>query len=74
MSLFSLGTSDGAGVEMIDRTHGHLAPDAEDYERALLDADDSRHIAAKGEEARSRTTATSSSPSSPQPRRQSVAS
>lgn len=40
MSLFSLGTSDGAGVEMIDRTHGHLAPDAEDYERALLDADD----------------------------------
>jgi hypothetical protein len=27
-------------VEMIDRTYGHLAPDAEDYERGLLDAFD----------------------------------
>jgi hypothetical protein len=27
-------------AEMIDRTHGHLAPDAEDYERGLLDAFD----------------------------------
>jgi hypothetical protein len=24
----------GTSVEMIDRTHGHLAPDAEEYERA----------------------------------------
>lgn len=74
VSLFSLGPPDGASVEMIDRTHGHLAPEAEDYERALLDAYDSRDIAAKGEEARSRTTATSGGPSSPRPRRQSVAS
>jgi hypothetical protein len=37
---------------MIDRTYGPLAPDAEDYERALLDAYDSRDIAAKGEGAR----------------------
>jgi hypothetical protein len=28
----------GTSVEMIDRTYGHLARDAEDYERALLDA------------------------------------
>ena len=30
-----------------DRTYGHLAPDAEDYERGLLDAYDSREIAAE---------------------------
>jgi len=30
----------GTSVEMIDRTYGHLAPDAEDYERDLLDAYD----------------------------------
>ena len=27
---------------MIDRTYGHLAADAEDYERALLDAYDAK--------------------------------
>jgi hypothetical protein len=27
---------------MIDRTYGHLAPDAEDYERGLLDAYDAK--------------------------------
>ena len=27
---------------MIDRTYGHLAPDAEDYERGLLDAFDAK--------------------------------
>jgi hypothetical protein len=27
---------------MIDRTYGHLAPDAEDHERALLDAYDAK--------------------------------
>jgi hypothetical protein len=27
---------------MIDRTYGHLAADAEDYERGLLDAFDAR--------------------------------
>ena len=28
---------------MIDRTYGHLAPDAEDYERGLLDAFDKKN-------------------------------
>jgi hypothetical protein len=27
---------------MIDRTYGHLAPDAEEYKRGLLDAFDAR--------------------------------
>ena len=27
---------------MIDRTYGHLAPDAEDYERGLLDTYDAK--------------------------------
>jgi hypothetical protein len=30
------------GTSVIDRTYGHLAPDAEDYERALLDAYDAK--------------------------------
>jgi integrase len=42
VSLFSLARRMGTSVEMIDRTYGHLAPDAEDYERALLDAYDSK--------------------------------
>jgi hypothetical protein len=32
----------GTSVEMIDRTYGHLAPDAEEYERGLLDAFDAK--------------------------------
>jgi hypothetical protein len=28
---------------MIDRTYGHLAPDAEEYERGLLDAFDAAY-------------------------------
>jgi hypothetical protein len=32
----------GTSVNMIDRTYGHLAADAEDYERGLLDAFDAR--------------------------------
>lgn len=32
----------GTSVKMIDRTYGHLAADAEDYERDLLDAFDVR--------------------------------
>jgi hypothetical protein len=31
-------------VEMIDRTYGHLAPDAEEYERGLLDAYDQNAV------------------------------
>jgi hypothetical protein len=34
----------GTSVEMIDRTYGHLAPDAEEYERGLLDAFDSAAV------------------------------
>jgi integrase len=40
VSLFSLARRMGTSVEMIDRTYGHLARDAEDYERDLLDAYD----------------------------------
>jgi integrase len=42
VSLFSLSRRMGTSVEMIDRTYGHLAADAEDYERGLLDAFDAR--------------------------------
>jgi hypothetical protein len=42
VSLFTLSRRMGTSVEMIDRTYGHLAPDAEDYERGLLDTFDSR--------------------------------
>jgi integrase len=45
VSLFSLARRMGTSVEMIDRTYGHLAPDAEDYERGLLDAYDTRERA-----------------------------
>jgi integrase len=40
VSLFTLSRRMGTSVEMIDRTYGHLAADAEEYERALLDAYD----------------------------------
>jgi integrase len=40
VSLFTLSRRMGTSVEMIDRTYGHLAPDAEEYERGLLDAFD----------------------------------
>ena len=33
----------GTSVEMIDRTYGYLAPDAEEYERGLLDAFDNNN-------------------------------
>jgi hypothetical protein len=32
----------GTSVDQIDRTYGHLLPDAVDYERQLLDAFDGR--------------------------------
>jgi hypothetical protein len=35
----------GTSVEMIDRTYGHSTPDAEDYERDLLDAYEARSAA-----------------------------
>jgi integrase len=42
VSLFALSRRMGTSVEMIDRTYGHLAPDAEAYERDLLDTYDAR--------------------------------
>ena len=41
---------EGTSVEMIDKTYGHLAADAEDYERGLLDAFDARQIEAYGQD------------------------
>ena len=45
VSLFSLARRMGTSVDMIDRTYGHLAPDAESYERDLLDAFDAKNRA-----------------------------
>jgi hypothetical protein len=47
-SLFTLSRRMGTSLAMIDATYGHLAPDAEEQERALLDAYDagSREAAA----------------------------
>jgi hypothetical protein len=42
VSLFSLARRMGTSLEMINRTYGHLAPDAEAYKRDLLDAYDAR--------------------------------
>jgi hypothetical protein len=42
VSLFSLSRRMGTSVDMIDRTYGHLAPDAEAVELALLNAYDAR--------------------------------
>jgi len=41
--LFALARRMGTSVEMIDRTYGHLAPDADAYEVELLDAWDGRN-------------------------------
>jgi integrase len=41
MSIFTLSRRMGTSVQMIDRTYGHLANDAEDQDRELLDAYDS---------------------------------
>jgi hypothetical protein len=48
VSLFSLARRMGTSVEMIDRTYGHLAADAEEYERGLLDAYDGGSQNARG--------------------------
>jgi integrase len=40
VSLFTLSRRMGTSLAMIDATYGHLAPDAEDQERALLDTFD----------------------------------
>jgi integrase len=40
VSLFALSRRMGTSLEMIDKTYGHLAPDADEYELRLLDAFD----------------------------------
>ena len=40
MSIFTLSRRMGTSVQMIDATYGHLAHDAEDQDRGLLDAYD----------------------------------
>jgi integrase len=47
VSLFNLSRRMGTSIAMIDATYGHLAPDAEEAERALLDAYDSRESVAE---------------------------
>jgi hypothetical protein len=42
VSLFSLSRRIGTSLDMIDRTYGHLAPDAEAVELALLNAYDTK--------------------------------
>lgn len=49
VSLFTLSRRMGTSVEMIDRTYGHLAPDAEEYERGLLDAFDAARTKVRDE-------------------------
>jgi integrase len=44
MSIFTLARRMGTSVQMIDRTYGHLAQDAEDQDRDLLDAYDAASI------------------------------
>jgi integrase len=40
MNIFTLSRRMGTSLQMIDRTYGHLAQDAEDQDRSLLDAYD----------------------------------
>ena len=40
VNIFTLARRMGTSVQMIDRTYGHLAANADDYERELLDAFD----------------------------------
>ena len=50
VSLFSLARRMGTSAEKIDKTYGHLLPDAADYERSLLDAFDAREDEAEAAE------------------------
>jgi integrase len=40
VSLFTLARRMGTSTEQIDKTYGHLLPDAAEYERGLLDTFD----------------------------------
>ncbi len=42
IDIFTLARRMGTSVPMIDRTYGHVAAGADDYERDLLDAYDRR--------------------------------
>lgn len=44
VSLFALSRRMGTSLAMIDATYGHLAPDAEGQEAALLDAFDASSV------------------------------
>jgi len=48
VSLFALARRMGTSLEMIDKTYGHLAPDADEYELSLLDTFDTRVSPAPG--------------------------
>ena len=48
MSIFTLSRRMGTSVQMIDATYGHLARDAEDQDRGLLDAYDLAPSSANG--------------------------
>jgi integrase len=48
MSIFTLARRMGTSVQMIDDTYGHLAQDAEDQDRGLLDAYDTARDAGCG--------------------------
>jgi hypothetical protein len=48
VSLFTLSGRMGTSLAMIDATYGHLAPDAEELERGLLDAYDAAISRAAG--------------------------
>ena len=50
MSIFTLARRMGTSVQMIDATYGHLARDAEDQDRELLDAYDTANGHAVGTE------------------------
>jgi integrase len=52
ISLFALARRMGTSVEQIDKTYGHLLPDAVDYERGLLDAFDVSATASRSAGAR----------------------
>ena len=40
INIFTLARRMGTSLKMIDKTYGHLAANADDYERELLDAYD----------------------------------
>lgn len=52
VALFTLARRMGTSVEQIDKTYGHLLPDAADHERGLLDAFDAAAETQQQEELR----------------------